>query len=201
MTETERHYAQIKKEALAVTWACEKFRSYLLGLSFTIETDHKPLVPLLSTKSLNVLPPRIIRFRLCLSSFTYSAVHVPGKLLYTADTLSRAPVDSLIGAVEEETEALGSAVVAALPANSGRLDVYRKAQKEDPVCRQLIEYCHFGWPKHFDSSLRPFWKVRAQFSQCDDLLLFNSRIAVPKPLQQETLVKLHNGHQGIEQCQ
>ena len=44
LTETERHYAQIEKEDLAVTWACEKFRTYLLGLNSTIETDHKSLV-------------------------------------------------------------------------------------------------------------------------------------------------------------
>ena len=40
-------YAQIEKEALAVTWACERSSNYVLGKSITIETDHKPLVPLL----------------------------------------------------------------------------------------------------------------------------------------------------------
>ena len=45
MTETERRYAQIEKEALEVTWACEKFRNYLLGRRFHIESDHMPLIP------------------------------------------------------------------------------------------------------------------------------------------------------------
>lgn len=91
MSKTEQRYAQIEKEALAVTWACEKFVDYVLGCSITIETDHKPLVPLLNTKCLNMLPPCVLHFRLRLSRFEYTVFHVPGKLLYTADTLSRAP--------------------------------------------------------------------------------------------------------------
>ena len=57
LTGTEMRYAQIEKEALAVTWACEKFSDYLLGKSFSIETDHKPLIPLLNSKQLDNLPP------------------------------------------------------------------------------------------------------------------------------------------------
>ena len=77
MTETEKRYAQMEKEALATTWACEKFSSYILGMEFSIETDHKPLVPLLGTKHLDCLPPRILRFRLRLSRFHYSISHIP----------------------------------------------------------------------------------------------------------------------------
>ncbi|CAB4038732.1 Transposon Ty3-G Gag-Pol poly, partial [Paramuricea clavata] len=43
MTSTEQCYAQIEKEALATTWACEKFNDYILGKDILIETDHKPL--------------------------------------------------------------------------------------------------------------------------------------------------------------
>ena len=50
LTETESRYVQIEKEALASTWACEKFASYIQGITITLETDHKPLVPLLSHK-------------------------------------------------------------------------------------------------------------------------------------------------------
>ena len=64
LTGTEMRYAQIEKEALAVTWACEKFSDYLLGKSFSCETDHKPLIPLLNSKQLDNLPPRVLRFRL-----------------------------------------------------------------------------------------------------------------------------------------
>ena len=56
MSEVEQCYAQIEKEALACTWATKKFTDYLNGLNFTVETDHKPLIPLLSTKQLNSLP-------------------------------------------------------------------------------------------------------------------------------------------------
>ena len=56
LTPTEQRYAQIEKEALAFTWACERFSDYLLGLTFRIQTDHKPLVPLFSSKNLDELP-------------------------------------------------------------------------------------------------------------------------------------------------
>ena len=73
-------HAQIEKEALATVWACDKFASYIVGLKFHIETDHKPLVPLLGSKHLDALPPRILRFRLRLARFDYTIQHVPGKL-------------------------------------------------------------------------------------------------------------------------
>ena len=57
MTETERRYSQIEKEALALVWACEKFEDYVLGKEIQLETDHKPLVPLLGKIHLDCLPP------------------------------------------------------------------------------------------------------------------------------------------------
>ena len=79
MSPTEQRYAQIEKEALGITWASERFADYLIGLKFHIETDHKPLVSLLGSKSLDDLPARIQRFRMRMMRFTYTISHVPGK--------------------------------------------------------------------------------------------------------------------------
>jgi len=144
MSETERRYAQIEKEALAVTWACEKFSDYILGRSFHIESDHKPLIPILSTKHLDQLPPRVLRFRLRLAKFDYSIEHVPGKLLYTADALSRAPMsdaDDDVPQSQEEVEVFIDAVVSSLPASAQRLQMYHKCQAEDSECTRVQEYC------------------------------------------------------------
>ena len=79
MSPTEQRYAQIQKEALGITWASERFADYLIGHKFHIETDHKPLVSLLGTKSLEDLAARIQRFRMRMMRFTYTISHVPGK--------------------------------------------------------------------------------------------------------------------------
>ena len=59
LTPTEQRYAQIENEALAFTWACERFTDFLLRMEFHIYTDHKPLVPLFDAKNLDELPIRV----------------------------------------------------------------------------------------------------------------------------------------------
>ena len=145
LSDAEKHYAQIEKEALAVTWACERLQPYLLGMRFTLETDHKPLLPLLSTKALDALPPRVLRFRLRLLKFTYDIVHVPGKQLITADTLSRAPVEHTATQAEKDLEAdvqiFVDAIVHSLPATEARLQQLAEKQKGDRICSTIIHYC------------------------------------------------------------
>lgn len=39
LTPTEQRYAQVEKEALGLTWACERFCNFLIGKHFQLEMD------------------------------------------------------------------------------------------------------------------------------------------------------------------
>ncbi|KAL5496414.1 hypothetical protein EMCRGX_G012692 [Ephydatia muelleri] len=43
LTDTEKRYAQIEKQLLAVVYALEKFNQYVYGKTVQVESDHKPL--------------------------------------------------------------------------------------------------------------------------------------------------------------
>lgn len=139
MTVTESKYSQIEKEALAVTWACERSSNYIIGKSITIETDHKPLVPLLTKHTIDKLPPRILRYKMRLMRFNIKDVrHVSGKLLYTADTLSRKIAQRRIPLPtidEDEMNAHVASVVEALPASDPKLKEIQQAQEKDEICQ------------------------------------------------------------------
>ena len=147
-------------------------------------------------KHLDDLPPRI---RLRLAKFEYTAQHVAGKLLNAADALSRADVD-----LQEEAETYVEHIaIPSLPATSAKHEIYKQAQKEDPVCEKVREYCQSSWPKQdaVKSVLKAYWKVRKSLTLCDDILLYNNRIVVPAALTRETLSLIHQGHQGVERSQ
>ena len=78
MSKTKRLYAQIEKEALAFTWELEHWADFLIGMKFKVPTDHKPLLPLFSTKVIDELPVHIQRFRIRLMQFDFTMEHAPG---------------------------------------------------------------------------------------------------------------------------
>ena len=140
MTPTEQRYAQIKKEALALTWACDRLNQYLIGFKFTLETDHKPLIPLLSTKNLEDLPVRIQRFRLGMMRYQYDIIHVPGKDLNTADYLSRSPLhETGSDDLQKDVHAYIDLIFRYLPASDRRLAQIRQHQEKDPILKRWRE--------------------------------------------------------------
>ena len=169
MTSTEKRYAQIEKEALAFTWACERLSDYLVGLQFHINTDHKPLVPLFSSKNLEELPVRVQRFRMRMMRFRFTISHVPGKELTIADALSRAPVSSPSTAdqlLQQEATAYVNSVLQSLPATEERLQEIRQSQEADGVCQQIAEYCRSGWPDRntLSAEVKPYFPLSSQFT-------------------------------------
>ncbi|KAJ8356775.1 hypothetical protein SKAU_G00195690 [Synaphobranchus kaupii] len=106
-----------------------------------METDHKPLLSLLGSQPLDALPPRILRFRMRLMHYSYSIAHVPGKCLWTADTLSRAPMKKRETPDEkelfEDTNIYVDMIMENLPASTAYLDELREQLKWDNVIHHL----------------------------------------------------------------
>ena len=204
MSPTEQRYIQIEKEALAFTWACKCLSNYLIGLRFHIQTDHKPLVPLFSTKHLDELPVKVQRFRLRMMKFEYTISHVRGADLVNADTLSRAPaLESTTDVLLKETEAYVNWTTKNLPATDERLEQIKKLQRTDEACQLIATYLCSGWPdkRRAPAIVKPYLPVRAEFFIQCGLLMRGSRILIPPPLPKEILNRLHTGHQGITKCQ
>ncbi|XP_054765371.2 uncharacterized protein K02A2.6-like [Lytechinus pictus] len=205
LTETEQRYAVIEKEALAATWACERFSEYVLGLHFEVETDHKPLVTLLNSKELAKMPPRLQRFRMRMMRFDAKTLYVPGKQQTSADTLSRAPVErperSDVSFIEE-VESYAPTSTINLPVTVKRLDEIRKAQKADEVCAKVREYCIKGWPEYMPHNpiLKNYFEQRGRLSVVDDLLVYDERLVIPRALRFDIIERLHQGHLGITKC-
>jgi transposase InsO family protein len=204
LTPTETRYAQIEKEALAFTWACERLSHFLTGLSFHINTDHKPLVPLFSSKKLEDLPLRLQRFRLRMMRYNYTISHVPGKQLVISDTLSRAPARSKSKTEElaQETGFYIQEIISALPISEARLKEIQQCQQEDRICQEVSQYCQSGWPnkKSLPLEIRPFYQISGELSVEEGLLLRQHRIVIPQRLRPEVMAKIYSGHQGIQKC-
>ncbi len=62
----EVRYSTVEKECLAIKWALDSLRYYLLGREFTLETNHKALQWLGKIKDSNGIMGRITRWYLAL---------------------------------------------------------------------------------------------------------------------------------------
>ena len=135
-------------------------------------------------------------------------VHVPGKQMYTSDTLSRLqrkqpdskPEESLIP--DQEMSAFVCSIVDALPVSDIKLKQIIEAPEEDEVCKQIRQYCLESWPdKHrIPSSIKPYWSERGETTINQRVILKSMRILIPSAMRLEVLDKIHQGHQGITKC-
>ncbi|XP_064462835.1 uncharacterized protein K02A2.6-like [Ornithodoros turicata] len=196
MTPTELRYSQTEKEALATAWAIQRFDEFIRGIAFTVETDHLPLVSLFGKMELDILPPRVQRLRLKTMCYEFQMLYVPGKLLATADTLSRCPPAPHVDAVELFAVEMVAATPEVLPVN---LQAVRNAQVCDGECSTLVSFCEHGWPhkSKLPVHVTKYLSVKDELSICDGLLLKGTRLVIPASLRAAVLCLLHDGHQGI----
>lgn len=206
LTKAETAYAQIEKECLAAVWACERFDRFLIGLeSFVLETDHKPLVPLINTKDLSDTPLRCQRLLTKLMRFKPKAIHKPGKDMVIADTLSRSPLphtkqDTVI---HDDIEMYVHEITSCWPVSDEKLEQIRRETQKDVNVKMALDYTTTGWPDYKEDvklAARDFYAIRGELSSHEGLLIRGDRIVIPFSMRREILDRIHDGHLGITKC-
>ena len=82
----ETRYSTLEKKCLGIVWGVTKFRLYIAGKPFVLQTDHQPLVYINKTKYHN---DRTMRWVLALQGYDYTVQDISGKDNVAADYLSR----------------------------------------------------------------------------------------------------------------
>ena len=82
----ELAYYTTEKELLAIVWALQKFRSYVMGGKVVIRTDHKALIFL---KTCKLLSGRLTRWNMTIQDYDILIEHCPGKNNSVEDTSRR----------------------------------------------------------------------------------------------------------------
>ncbi|KAG8174243.1 hypothetical protein JTE90_025808 [Oedothorax gibbosus] len=198
LTKAEKNYSQLEREALALVFGVIRYRKFLLGRTFTLVTDHQPLVSLFSEKKpiAPMAASRIQRWAIILSAYSYRIVYRKGSLHSNADACSRLPVE----ATRIPSTPRPADVVLLLDAIDDCPVTVQHFQREldaNPIFMIVKEYIHRGWPKLVDGELRPFWMCRAELSVEGGVILRGNRVFVPPKFRKYVLAELHAGHQGM----
>ncbi|XP_058448606.1 uncharacterized protein K02A2.6-like [Malaya genurostris] len=205
LSATERRYAQIEKETLAILFACRRFEIYILGKPVAVQTDHQPLIKIFQ-KPLTEAPLRIQRMMLSLQRYQIALRFTPGKEVIIADMLSRATITpSDVGNCENfEIYALDVEhinITEHLPISDERVNEIRSESQQDPEMQVIAGFIINGWPKRYDevpANIQVYWKYKHELSTVNGLVLRNDRILIPRNFRKEILEKLHRSHSGIE---
>ena len=212
LSEAESRYAVIELEMLAVAWAANKCKTFLMGLqNFQVITDHNPLIPILNSHRLDEVDnPRLQRLKTKLMAFNLTAKWCKGDTNRAPDALSRYPVwkphqsDSLAEYDEDNLPGLSAAEIRAIVNEDNHSNIWmqelRDHAKMDEAYMQLKETILKGFPDHkkqLPEALRQYWQVCRELSIEDDLILYGCRLLIPTAMCKTILAHLHLAHQGI----
>ena len=101
----ERNYSTFDRELLAIHHAIRHFRHMVEGTTFTIQTDHRPLVSAL-TKSGDAWSPRQQRHLSAIAESGGKLTYLPGSKNPVADALSRITINDIQAGIDYQALAV-----------------------------------------------------------------------------------------------
>ena len=200
LTDTETRYAQIEKELLAIVFSVEKFDQFTFGRTVTVQSDHKLLESILK-KPLHRAPKRLQSMMLRLQRYDILVSYVSGKLLYLADTLSRAFKPSNQPSPQSDLETV--CTIANVPMTENRISEIPSASAIYTELQLLKTVILKGWitdKLDIPPEVLPYFPIRDELSVQDGLIFRGERVVIPVTLRAILKDKIHSSHLGVEGC-
>ncbi|CAB0016573.1 unnamed protein product [Nesidiocoris tenuis] len=199
LSEAEKKYPQIEREALALVHAVVKFHQYIYGNDkLTIWTDHKPLTAIFGPKrgipvySAN----RLQRWAFILSPYSFNIKFVSSED-NAADYLSRYVPGSTTTDFDPMQEV---SYVHFVHENSPiAIDwnmVKKETLKDEVLSKAYRHVMHSDWPTIKDGDLKSFFDRRNELTIDMGCLLWGHRVIIPSALRPALMKILHSVHFG-----
>ena len=198
LNSAERGYSQLEKEGLSLVFGVKRFYPYLFGHSFTLVTDHKPLLGLLDGRK-PISPQasaRVRRWSLYLSMFEYQLSFRNTSAHANADALSRLPLPVEPALQDPPPEIV--LLINHLDNSPITAHQIQECTRKDPLLAQVLQFVQQGWPHSCPDPDKfvPFFEKRRELSTYEGCLLWGTRVIVPAACREAVLVELHEGHPG-----
>ena len=154
----------------------KKFQNYLLGRTFTVYSDHKPLQFLFSEKRPvpAMASSRIQRWALTLSAYSYQIKFRPGKEQGNADCLSRLPLAESPSDVPVPGDLILTMGTLADQESPVTLTNIKAWTVKDPLLSHVRHMILHGWQEDssFAEKLQPFTRRKDELSVQDECILY-----------------------------
>lgn len=204
LSNAERNYSQIEKEATAIVFGIRRFHQYLYGLDvpFILRTDHKPLMYIFHPHKgvPEVSANRLQRYALFLNSYNYEIQYV-SSVNNSADYLSRAPgappprPGTPAPGLWDRATYVNFVTDGDLPLN---LQLVRDATSTDMLLDRVKSYVINGWPKKIpDEQIHSYFSCKSDLTFEQGCLMRGHKLVIPATLQTKILNELHRCHLGI----
>ncbi|PAA86570.1 hypothetical protein BOX15_Mlig030946g1 [Macrostomum lignano] len=200
LSEAESRYSNVEREALAIVWAMERARQFLLGTCFSLRTDHRPLEFLFGRRRQlpKVANARLLRWAIRLMGFDFRIEYVKGSEIPHADALSRLnfadneSTERLPEASEEDARIVHWTGGAVLPWRELADETLKERLLVD-IAARIEKNC---W-SNCSPAERPFKAVRHALAIDEGVICYGDRTVIPTSLRRRVLELVHNdSHQG-----